>query len=195
MSSCGTAPGGCWPRREVLTSAGAVHVTVPRVTDKHTDPDTGERQRLASAILPPWVRKTPRVTEVLPLLYLHGLSSGDFVPALGRFLGTTKGLSAGVVTKLTEQWAAGHPTLVAGCVNLVETERGVVQPRVQLQPRARRRRTAAARRRPRCGERGGRALELGDRPGHRGQRLLRCAIRLDGCTGPAGSRPATHEHG
>jgi hypothetical protein len=110
----------------VLTSAGAVHVTVPRVTDKHTDPDTGERQRLASAILPPWVRKTPRVTEVLPLLYLHGLSSGDFVPALGRFLGTTKGLSAGVVTKLTEQWAAGHPTLVAGCVNLVETERGVV---------------------------------------------------------------------
>jgi transposase-like protein len=90
--------------REVLTSAGAVEVTVPRVTDKRTDPDTGERQRFSSAILPPWARKTPRVTEVLPLLYLHGLSSGDFVPALGQFLGSTKGLSASVVTKLTEQW-------------------------------------------------------------------------------------------
>ena len=49
--------------REVLTSAGAVEVTVPRVNDKRTDPDTGERQRFASAILPPWARKTPRVTE------------------------------------------------------------------------------------------------------------------------------------
>ena len=43
---------------------------------------------------------------MLPLLYLHGLSSGDFVPALGQFLGSTKGLSASVVTKLTEQWKA-----------------------------------------------------------------------------------------
>jgi transposase-like protein len=90
--------------REVLTSAGAVEVMVPRVNDKRTDPDTGERQRFSSAILPPWVRKTPKVTEVLPLLYLHGLSSGDFVPALGQFLGSTKGLSGSVVTKLTEQW-------------------------------------------------------------------------------------------
>lgn len=90
--------------REVLTSAGAVEVTAPRVNDKRTDPDTGERQRFSSAILPPWARKTPKVTEVLPLLYLHGLSSGDFVPALGQFLGSTKGLSAAVITKLTEQW-------------------------------------------------------------------------------------------
>src|SRR3954464_13114002 len=90
--------------REVLTSAGAVEVTVPRVNDKRTDPDTGERKRFSSAILPPWARKTPKVTEVLPLLYLHGLSSGDFVPALGQFLGSTAGLSASVVTKLAEQW-------------------------------------------------------------------------------------------
>jgi hypothetical protein len=41
--------------------------------------------RFSSAILPPWARKTPQVSEVLPLLYLHGLSSGDFVPALGQF--------------------------------------------------------------------------------------------------------------
>jgi transposase-like protein len=90
--------------REVLTSAGAVEVTVPRVNDKRIDPGTGERMRFSSAILPPWARKTPKITEVLPLLYLHGLSSGDFVPALGQFLGSSKGLSAAVVTKLTEQW-------------------------------------------------------------------------------------------
>ena len=92
--------------REVLTSAGAVQVTAPRVNDKRTDPATGERLRFSSAILPPWARKTPKVTEVLPLLYLHGLSTGDFVPALGQFLGSSAGLSAAVITKLTEQWQA-----------------------------------------------------------------------------------------
>ena len=92
--------------REVLTSAGAVEVTVPRVNDKRTDPATGERQRFSSAILPPWARKTPQVTEVLPLLYLHGLSSGDFVPALAQFLGTGAGLSSSVITKLTQTWTA-----------------------------------------------------------------------------------------
>jgi transposase-like protein len=90
--------------REVLTGAGAVEVTVPRVNDKRVDPDTGERERFSSAILPPWARKTPKITEVLPLLYLHGLSSGDFIPALGQFLGSAKGLSGPVITKLTEQW-------------------------------------------------------------------------------------------
>jgi transposase-like protein len=90
--------------REVLTSAGAVEVVAPRVNDRRTDPDTGQRCRFSSAILPPWCRKTPKITEVLPLLYLHGLSSGDFVPALGQFLGSTAGLSAPVITKLTEAW-------------------------------------------------------------------------------------------
>jgi len=97
---------GCHQSREVLTSAGAVEVTVPRVNDKRADPATGERQRFASAILPPWARKTPRITEVLPLLYLHGLSSGAFVPALGQFLGSAAGLSATVITRLTETWRA-----------------------------------------------------------------------------------------
>jgi transposase-like protein len=92
--------------REVLTSAGAVQVTAPRVNDKRTDPVTGERARFSSAILPAWARKTPKVTEVLPLLYLHGLSSGDFVPALGQFLGSSAGLSSAVITKLTETWQA-----------------------------------------------------------------------------------------
>ncbi len=62
--------------------------------------------RFSSAILPPWARKTPQVSEVLPLLYLHGLSSGDFVPALGQFLGSSAGLSSSTVTKLTETWTA-----------------------------------------------------------------------------------------
>ena len=92
--------------REVLTSAGAVEVTVPRVNGKRTDPDTGERKRFSSAILPPWCRKTPKITEVLPLLYLHGLSSGDVVAALGQFPGSSAGLSAAVITRLTETWKA-----------------------------------------------------------------------------------------
>jgi len=90
--------------REVLTSAGAVEVIAPRVNDRRTDAETGQRVRFSSAILPPWCRKTPKITEVLPLLYLHGLSSGDFVPALGQFLGSTAGLSGPVITKLTEAW-------------------------------------------------------------------------------------------
>ena len=69
-------------QREVLTAAGAVSVTAPRVNDKRIDADTGERQRFSSAILPAWARKSPQMAEVLPLLYLHGLSSGDFGPAL-----------------------------------------------------------------------------------------------------------------
>ena len=99
--------------REVLTSAGAIEVTAPRVNDKRTDRATGERQRYSSAILPPWARKTPKITEVLPLLYLHGLSSGDFVPALGRFLGSAARLSAAVITKLTETWKAEQRAFAA----------------------------------------------------------------------------------
>src|SRR3954470_23867546 len=89
-----------------VTAAGAVEVVAPRVNDRRTDPATGERRRFSSAILPPWCRRTPKVTEVLPLLYLHGLSWGDFVPALGQFLGSSAGLSPSTVTKLTETWQA-----------------------------------------------------------------------------------------
>jgi transposase-like protein len=92
--------------REVLTSAGAVEVRAPRVNDKRVDPETAERQRFSSAILPPWACKTPQIAQVLPLLYLHGLSSGDFVPALGQFLGSAQGLSASTITRLTETWKA-----------------------------------------------------------------------------------------
>jgi transposase-like protein len=90
--------------RDVLTSAGSVQAIAPRVNDKRVDAETGERRRFSSAILPPWARKTPKIGEVLPLLYLHGLSTGDFVPALGQFLGSAKGLSSSTVTRLTETW-------------------------------------------------------------------------------------------
>jgi transposase-like protein len=90
--------------REVTTAAGAVPVRQPRVNDKRTDPVSGQRRRFASAILPAWSRKSPRVAEVLPLLYLHGLSSLDFGPALEQFLGSDQGLSAATITRLTAQW-------------------------------------------------------------------------------------------
>ncbi len=90
--------------REVTTAAGAVPVRAPRVNDKRIDPVCGERQRFCSAILPAWSRKSPQVAEVLPLLYLHGLSSSDFVPALEQFLGSSAGLSAATITRLAAQW-------------------------------------------------------------------------------------------
>jgi transposase-like protein len=65
---------------------------------------SGERCRFRSSILPPWARKSPKVAEVLPLMYLHGMSSGDFVPALEEFFGSAAGLSASVVTRLTTEW-------------------------------------------------------------------------------------------
>jgi putative transposase len=95
---------GYHAEREVTTAAGAVEVRQPRVNDRRTDSVTGERRRFASAILPAWSRKSPRVVEVLPLLYLHGLSSSDFGPALEQFLGSDQGLSAATITRLTAQW-------------------------------------------------------------------------------------------
>ena len=70
--------------REVV-SAGAVGVRQPRVNDKRVDEVTGERKRFASRVLPAWARKSPQLAEVLPLLYLHGLSTSDFTPALEQW--------------------------------------------------------------------------------------------------------------
>jgi putative transposase len=95
---------GYHAEREVTTAAGAVPVRQPRVNDKRIDESTGERMRFSSAILPAWARKSPQVSEVLPLLYLHGLSTSDFGPALEQFLGTSHGLSATTITRLTSQW-------------------------------------------------------------------------------------------
>lgn len=94
--------------RTVVTAAGPVEVKAPLVNDRWVDEATGERKRFSSRILPPWCRKSPKISEVLPLLYLHGLSTGDFVPALEQFLGGAAGLSAATVTRLTKQWQDDH---------------------------------------------------------------------------------------
>jgi transposase-like protein len=95
-------------QREVLTAAGAIPVRAPRVDDRRVDPATGERMRFRSVLLPPWCRKSPKVAEVLPLLYLHGLSTGDFVPALEGFFGSAAGLSAAAVGRLLAGWQADY---------------------------------------------------------------------------------------
>lgn len=98
--------------REVLCGAGTVEVRAPRVNDRRVD-DDGQRRRFKSVILPPYMRRSPKVTEVLPLLYLHGLSSGDFVPALEEFFGSQAGLSAATITRLTESWQAERESFMA----------------------------------------------------------------------------------
>ncbi|CAN5546303.1 IS256 family transposase [soil metagenome] len=92
--------------RTVVTGAGGLEVRAPRVNDRRSDEETGDKIRFKSEILPPWARKSPKVVHVLPLLYLHGLSTGDFVPALEQFFGTGSGLSASAITRLTTAWQA-----------------------------------------------------------------------------------------
>ena len=88
--------------------AGAVEIEAPRVDDRRVDPESGNKMRFKSSLVPPWCRKSPKVTEVLPLLYLHGLSTEDFVPALEEFFGSSAGLSASAVRRLTVAWQAEH---------------------------------------------------------------------------------------
>jgi len=94
------------PARTIASGVGRVEVARPRVDDRRVDPTTGERAQFHSVILPRWCRRSPKVVAVLPLLYLHGLSSSDFVPALEELLGSAAGLSASVITRLTTQWQA-----------------------------------------------------------------------------------------
>jgi putative transposase len=94
--------------RQVTTAAGAIPVRAPRVNDRRSDPVTGERLQFRSVILPPWCRRSPKVAEVLPLLYLHGLSTGDFIPALEAFFGSSAGLSAAAVGRLLASWQADY---------------------------------------------------------------------------------------
>lgn len=88
--------------RQITTAAGRVAVRAPRVNDRR------DGARFTSAILPPYMRKSPKVSEVLPILYLRGLSTGDFAPALAGFFGSDAGLSASTVTRLSEAWRAEH---------------------------------------------------------------------------------------
>jgi putative transposase len=84
--------------RIVTTAAGALEIQAPRVHDRR------EGRRFTSAILPPWARRSPKVTEVLPVLYLRGISTKDFEPALAEFFGSEAGLSASTIQRLTREW-------------------------------------------------------------------------------------------
>jgi putative transposase len=94
---------GCAQPRKVTVGSGTMEIRAPRVNDKRIV--EGKRQRFTSRILPPYVRRSPKVDAVLPLLYLHGLSSGDFQEALPVLLGDdAAGLSPSTVTRLTLMW-------------------------------------------------------------------------------------------
>src|SRR3954468_16470602 len=95
--------------RKLTVGSGTVAVRAARVNDKRVEPETGERQKFSSKILPAYARRSPKVTEVLPVLYLHGLSTGDFEPALRDLLGEdASGLSASAISRLTKAWQADH---------------------------------------------------------------------------------------
>ncbi len=95
--------------RKVTIGSGTVPIRAPRVNDKRIDPETGERERFGSKILPAYARRSPKVTDVLPILYLRGLSTGDFQPALRDLLGEdASGLSASAIQRLTTSWQGEH---------------------------------------------------------------------------------------
>ena len=90
---------GHMPEREVLTGAGPLTVKKPRIDDRR------EGQRFTSAILPPYLRRTPSIDALIPVLYLKGISTGDFSEALTAILGEgAVGLSAANIVRLKEGW-------------------------------------------------------------------------------------------
>jgi transposase-like protein len=90
--------------RKVTCGAGTLTVEAPRVNDRRVDAQE-QRQRFTSRILPPYMRRSPKVAEVLPVLYLRGLSTGDFREALPILLGEdAAGLSATNIARLTAVW-------------------------------------------------------------------------------------------
>src|SRR5215471_18198453 len=93
---------GHLPERTITTGVGPVTVQQPRVHDRRA---AGEREKFSSAILPPYLRKTKSVEELIPWLYLKGVSTGDFSEALAALLGPdAKGLSANTITRLKAVW-------------------------------------------------------------------------------------------
>jgi len=95
-------------QRKLTVGSGTMAIKAPRVNDKRVD-DDGERQKFSSRILPAYARRSPKVTDVLPVLYLRGLSTGDFAPALRDLLGEdASGLSPSSIQRLTEQWQTDH---------------------------------------------------------------------------------------
>lgn len=94
--------------REIQTGIGPIAVHQPRINDRRIGAD-GERMRFTSAILPPYLRKTRSIEELIPWLYLKGISTGDFSEALAALLGPdAPGLSASTVVRLKEGWEQEH---------------------------------------------------------------------------------------
>ena len=92
--------------RTVVTGVGPMQVTMPRVHDRRPE---GERERFTSSILPPYLRKAKSINELIPWLYLKGVSTGNFTEALQALLGSDcPGLSATTVTRLVGQWQEDH---------------------------------------------------------------------------------------
>ena len=95
--------------RTVTVGSGTVAIQAPRVNDKRVDEQTGERARFSSRILPAYARRSPKVNDVLPVLYLRGLSTGDFRPALEQLLGEdAAGLSPSTISRLCKDWEVEH---------------------------------------------------------------------------------------
>ena len=95
---------GFLPEREVMTGIGTVPVQVPRVRDRGVNED-GSKIRFRSSLVPPYLRKAKSVEELLPWLYLKGISTGDFSEALSALLGPdAEGLSASTITRLKASW-------------------------------------------------------------------------------------------
>jgi transposase-like protein len=94
--------------RRVTMGVGTVEIQAPRVNDRRVD-EQGARQRFTSQILPPYLRRSPKVAEVLPILYLRGLSTGDFRPALEGLLGKeASGLSPTNISRLISEWESEY---------------------------------------------------------------------------------------
>lgn len=101
---------GHLPEREIQTGIGPVQVRQPRVNDRRVD-ENGERLRFSSEILPKYLRKTRSIEELIPWLYLKGISTGDFSEALAALLGPqAPGLSASTVVRLKEVWQQEYET-------------------------------------------------------------------------------------
>lgn len=97
---------GHLPERQIMTSVGAVPVKVPRVRDRGPQ---AEKVRFTSSILPPYLRKAKSVEELLPWLYLKGISTGDFQEALAALLGpNAAGLSSTTISRLKADWWADY---------------------------------------------------------------------------------------
>lgn len=89
--------------RDILTGAGPLEVQQPRVRDKSANKE--ERVQFTSSILPPYLRRSKSVEELIPVLYLQGVSTGNFQEALEALLGEhAKGLSANVIVRLKNKW-------------------------------------------------------------------------------------------